>query len=67
MPEAFKSFDMQFTVSVVVDGRNYIASDWDGDEEAFREDMEREARNGMRNVDFDIADCWLDHIEEVTP
>ncbi len=66
-PITFKDFDIQLTVSIVVKGSDYFPSDWDHDEEAFRKQMVKEATAEMRNVNFDIADCWLDHIEEVTP
>ncbi len=65
-PITFKDIDIQLTVSIVVKGSDYFAADWEHDEAAFRKDMEKEAREGMRNADFDIADCWLNSIEEVT-
>ncbi len=62
----FKNFDIQLTVSIVVKGSDYEPVDFDGDEEIFRKQMVKEAIAGVRHADLNIADAWLDHIEEVT-
>ncbi len=62
MADTFTDFEMEFTVSITVKGSDYAPSDWDGDEAQFRADLEKEAREGMRNTDFDIADCWTENV-----